>query len=796
MTQILQSFRSLLKKPVFFLTTVLILALGIGGVTAMFSILYETMYRPLAYPEPERLVLGRATYQSSPNPWGSGADFLDYREQSRSFSSLEAFFCAPNEVTLRLGDESLRILSLQTTAGFFDALGVKMHLGRGFLKTEAEPGAAPVVVVSHAFWRKHFPGESELGSRSLLIDGRSCQIVGVAPADFHFSGDADLWSLTKWSNLGPRRFNNWLLLGRLKNGVSLGEAQGEVDLVASRLEKTYPETNTDKALLLTPIQGALSEKYKASFGLLLGGAAAILLIACTNAAGLLLARGSERRGELAVRSALGASRAQIARLLLGEALLLAVFAGLLGSLLAYWLQKTLLLLMPVESTLLREQSFSPSVLAAALFVSLLAGLGAGLLPALRGRKPDLVRDLKAGGRGATSKGFGLRGGLVATQIAASFALLVLAGMMAKSLSSLQDTNTGFDTRRLLTFELPLPARSYGAEKRSAFFEAFLAKARALPGVQAAGAISQLPLRSPFNNIEIYAAGRPPASPAELRSGNQRSVFPGYFKALGISLLEGRDIEDGDGKNSAKAIVLSKSLAETLFPGENPLGRQAVIDGDEKNPCVVVGVVADIKGDNLRETIGVRGTFYRPHAQVPTSTMGFAVRTALEPRALAADLRRIVREMDPAVPFAGPRTMEAIVENAVSSEKAQALCLGGFSALALTLAAVGLYGLLSYCVNQERRDIGIRIALGAPRGKVLAGVLRRAGLLALAGILAGCLLAALFSALLRSFLYGVDPGEPLPYALAALALGAVALSASWLPARRAAGTDPIDALRSD
>jgi putative ABC transport system permease protein len=762
----------------------------------MFSTLYAVMFEPLPYSEPERLVLGRATFSGQINPIVAGPDYVDYREQSRSFSALEAYFGSRFEVTSSTGGHTERADLLLVSAGLFRTLGMNMFLGRSFLEEEGKADAPPVVIVSHTYWRKHFDSKTDAVGRPLTVDGVVCTLVGVTPPDFHFINDVDIWQAMRPQNLGPRRYNNWLILGRLKDGVTLAGAQSDVDVISARLERAYPETNTNKALLLTPLKSAFTEQYRSGFGLLCAGALATLFVACANAAGLLLARGASRHGELAVRAALGASPWHLMRPLLVEALLLAGAAGGLGMLLALWIQHGLLRLMPIEAVLFRKEGLSLPVLLFALGSTLVTGLGFGLLPASRARRIDLAQDLKSSGRSLAKHSSRLRGGLVTGQVAASFVLLVVAGLLLRSLTLLHHTDLGFDPKNLLTVEIPLPAGEYKDPGRTAFFDAFLERTRSLPGVVAAGAISQLPLRNPYNNISLYAVGAPPASPADDVSGYQRVVLPGYFKTMRIPLLAGRDVQAGDTPESPRVVVISRELAERLFPGRNPLGLQVVIDGANNTPWQVVGVAGDIKSDDLYQERNSRGTFYRAHAQIPWATMRLAIRTQNAPQTIVASLRSLLQKMDPSVPLSGPRTMEEVMSNSTAAEKAQSLGLAVFSLLGLTLAAVGIYGLLAYSVAQRQREIGIRMALGAGRHLIAWSIVRHAGILALAGVCAGGLGALGATRLLRASLYGVAPGDPVVFTVAALVLLLMAGVASWLPAFKATRVNPMEALRAE
>jgi putative ABC transport system permease protein len=788
--------RQLVKAPGFTVTIVLILGLGIGGVTAMFSSLYAVMIRPLPYPQAERLVMGVATFNGVINPLVSGPDYLDYRDQNQSFTALGAFTARTSEESVSRGQTTERVDSLIVSADFFQALDVKMVRGRAFTPDDAKANATPTVVISHAYWRQHYDAIDDLSGITLTINGTAHALIGVTPADFHFVSEPKIWRLAMPRNIGPRRYNNWLLLGRLKEGVSMASAQSDVDVIASQLEKTYPDTNTGKALLLRPLQNAVTKPYESGFAMLCGGAGAVLLIACANAAGLLLARGAGRQSEMAVRAALGASHGQIMRLLLAEALLLAGAAGVLGTLLAVWIESALMRLFSVETLFLRDTGLSWPVLVFVLTVTVITGVGFGLLPAWRARRPDLMLALKAGGKGSARQGTRLRGSLVAAQVSVSFILLVVAGLLMRSLSSLHETHPGFDPHNLLTVELPLPHREYKDPQRTQFFESLLENVRALPGVRSAAAISQLPLRDPYNDIGLYDASNPPANPRDSGNGFQRVVLPGYFETMGIPLLAGRDVRSSDTREAARVVVISQVLAEELFPGRDPLGRQVIVDGDTRTPWEVVGVVGDIKSDGLRDEPRSRGAFYRSHAQMPYPTMRLAIRTSGDPSALVAPLRALVEKMDSRAPLSGPRTMEEVMNHSTIGDKGLTLCLATFSLLAVTLAAVGIYGVLAYSVTQQRRDIGIKMALGANYREIAWGVLRHAGLLALAGVVIGALGALGISQLLRALLYGTAPQDPAVFVTSAVVLVLIAAIAAWFPARRATQVNPVETLRAE
>ncbi len=789
------AFRRLIKTPAYSGATILILALGIGGVTAMFSVLDSVMIRPLPYPEPERLVLGRATYSGRINGILSGPDYIDFRDQAQSFAGLEAFYGSPFDVTARKGETTERAQCLLISTGFFQTLGVRFGLGRSFGPEDGSAKAPPVAIISHSYWRRRFASSSEAIGATIRIDGNALTVVGVAPQDFHFIHEPDVWLPQRPGNLGPRRYNNWLIVGRLKPGVPLSQAQSEVDVLSAGMAKAYPDTNAEKALLLTPLQNSFTDQYRTSFGLLLCGTAALLLIACANAAGLCLTRNLGRTEELAVRIALGASPSRIVGVLLSEACLLAVAGGAAGVVFAVWFKVGLVRLLDIDALFLGDTGLSFPVLGFVALITVLVVIGFGLLPAWRARNPEVVGQLKTGVRVARS-GARLRRILVGGQIGVSFGLLIVCGLLTRSVLSLQRTDVGFDRRNLLTFEVPVSPRDYDNAKRTAFFESLLQNIRAMPGVLSAAAASQLPIRDPWNNVSISETGASPRSEAETPTGNQRVVSPGYFATMGIPLVAGRDIRASDSAGASRVVVISQSLARQIFQDRDPLGRSVVIDGVRETPWEVVGVVGEVKANILREDRGGRGSFYRPHAQVPLATMRVAIRTKGDAYAVLPAVTATLQKMDARVPLAGVRSMQAVIDNATSAERAVALCLTTFCALALILAAIGIYGLLAYSVSQRRREIGIRLALGSSLRSIVWSVVSDAGLPTVAGVLCGGIGALAATRLIGATLYETRTYDPFVFIASGTLLLLVAGLASWLPARRAARVDPAEALRAE
>lgn len=790
------AFRQLSNSPGFVFTTVLILALGIGGVTAMFSTMYTVMLKPLPYTEPDRLVLARTTFNGHINASSAAQDFFDYQEKNHSFVALECYGGIPPEVTVKDAQGTQREVMTTVSPGLFSCLGVKMSLGQSFHSTADGNEIVDEVIVSHAYWQRKLGGQTDVIGKTLTIGDNTRHLVGVLPQDFQFIQEVDLWIpiVPRARNNEPRRYHNWYILGRLKEGVSLAEAQRDVDVIAAQLARAYPETNSTKGLLLTPLQRAYSESHSQRCTLLGVGAAAILLIACANATGLLLVRGAGRRGELAVRAAVGASRWSLMRPLLIEALFLAAVAGMSGTFLASWIQKMLLSLMPIESILLSGVGLSGQTLLFVLGLTLLTGLGFGILPAWHARRVDVVQDLCSSGRGMQKYSLRLRGGLVVGQVTLSFMLLVVAGLTLRSLTWLRYSALGFDAKNLLTVEVPLPQQEYPREQRFGFLTRLLDEVRSIPGVTSATANSQLPLRDPWNDVDIHAADRPPADFSNNLSANQRVVLSGYFETMGIPLLDGRDLRPTDTRYSGRVVVISQKLAETLFPGRSALGQQVVIDRNRDTPWQVVGIVGDVKENSLFQQANEDGTFYRAYGQLTPLNMRLAIRTRGDPLAIIPALHSLLKEMDPQIPLSGPRSMEQIMSNSTVSYKAIAVYLTTFSALAMILAAIGIYGLLAYLVKLRRRDIGIRMALGAEPGTILNMILGNGIKLVSIGLAVGLAGSLVLSRLIRSFLFGVTANDPITVLLVMALLTTSALFACYIPARRAAKVDPMEALR--
>ncbi|MGD2153894.1 MAG: ABC transporter permease, partial [Gemmatimonadales bacterium] len=738
-----------------------------------------------------------ATFGGNVNPFASAADYWDYRDFSTSFEQLAAFWGFTASHTITGGDRPERVTGIIASIDLFPALDVDPALGRHFLPAEAVANGPPVVIISHRFWMRRYGGSPDAVGSTLVLDGLPYEIVGVMPAGFSFYfNDVDVWRPMRPDSdyIGARRFHNWIMLGRLKPGVSIEEAQAEVDVISAQLEAQYPDSNRDKALLLTHLQGALVEGYRQNLLLVMGAVALVLLIACGNVAGLLLARGSTRRNELSVRSALGASGARLARLLVTESLVMALAGGILGTLIAVWLRDAFLQLLSIDPGG-AGAGVPLLVLLFALGVSLVTGLLAGVVPAIRASRDDVWADLKAGVRATDAGGARFRSGLVVAQVAVSVVLLVGAGLLIRSFARVARTDPGFDTHNLLTAEIRLPGTGYSeAERRVQFYTQLAENVRAIPGVEDVALGSQLPFRDPGNNIYVWAAENPPLDPADTRSAYTRTVYPGYFEAMGIPLVVGRVFDETDDRGAPPVMVISQAMADTLFPGQSPIGRQVVVDFGQEVSIEVIGVVANIKMSTLLTSRLM--AFYISYMQQPMFTMRVAVRTAVRPETVTGALREAVWNLDRNIPVAEIATMDRLVSRTLSTRRIRTVALLIFAGVAVLLAAVGLYGVLAYYVTRRFHEIGIRVALGAARADIVEMVLKQGIVLVAAGLVLGLLGAWGATKLIEELLYQVEPTDPLTFVSVSVFFGVVAVVACLLPAWRALRVDPLIALQAE
>jgi putative ABC transport system permease protein len=794
------ALRSFLKAPAFMVAVLVTLGLGIGGNVAMFGILDASLFRALPYRQPDRLVMGRVTWNGEVGNTVSGPDFFDYREQSTSFTDLAAYTPFTLPVTVTGGGEPERAQSILVSTRFFATLGVDPARGREFTGAEGELDGPSVVVLSHGFWERRYGGDPAVLGQAVDIGGRPYTVIGIMPAGFRYAVDVDMWLPLQrggsWAQ--ARQFHNFVLVGRLAPGVTAQRAQDDVDRISAALAEAYPDSNRNKGLNLTPLKQALTQRYETTLAVLVAAVAALLLIACGNVAGLLLARGAGRRGELAVRSVMGAGRGRLARQLLTENALLAVGSGAVGVLLAVWLERGILAFVSLDSLGTVEPTLSLATLGFAAALSLATVLVFGVIPSLRVARADPAADLRSGQR--TAGGLAatrFRSALVVGQVALTAVLLVISGLLLRSLGELRGVAPGFDTHDLLTAEVQIPGGKYReAEERVEFFRQLRERVAALPGVEAVGMISRLPIRDSGGNVRVDLPERFGTSGIFGKLADQRIVVPGYFDAMGIPLVEGRDVTLTDAGAPPHVVVISQSLAQDVFGGEDPLGRTIGVDtgGSEPSLFEVVGVVGDVVMNHPVE--GLYPAMYFPYASQPSSAMRLAVRGRGDPAGMTSALREVLREMDPDVPLAGVATMDDVLSRVVSDNRAIAVVLVLFAVVALLLAAVGLYGVLAYQVSRRLHEIGIRMALGASVATVLSSVVRGGLALVAVGLVIGVSGSYFAARLVQGLLFGVGAADPTTWIGVSLFLGAVAAVACFLPARRAARVDPAKAFRME
>jgi predicted permease len=790
--------RALRRTPGFTLVAVLTLALGIGAATAMFSVLNTALRRSLPFPEADRLVMGRATFGGNVNPWVSFPDYMDYRDRSATLESLATIGGGAGLATVTGTGEPEQARMTFATNNLFATLGVVFHLGRPSTLDELPEAGGGEVVISYGFWQRWFGGSHDALGRTLVLDGDPMTVVGVLPAGFRFLFDVDLWVPPWPGNSDPitRRYHNWLLVGRMAPGVSLEAARSEIDVISAQLEEAYPDSNRNKALQLDSLHAAMVEGYRQSLLLLAGAIVLVLLIACGNVANLLMARGSTRTSELAVRSALGATRSVLSRQLLVECVILALVAGSLGTMMAVWLQRLILGFVSMDLLGISEAGLSSSMLIIALALSLGTVLLFGIFPSLAAAGANPAEDLKQGsGRFTSRSGTRYRSGLVILQVALSVVLLVASGLLIRSFARLRAVDPGFRVDNLLTATVDLPSDDFGeGDARIQFFQALREGIEALPGVETVGMVSRLPMIQTAGNVAIWAPERPPETNTSTPWADRRTILPGYFATMEIPLLEGRVVEATDVEGSPAVIVLSRRTAELVFPGERAVGRRVAVDvgRDEPGLFEVVGVVEDHQLSSLAGQ--TRPAMFFPYAQRPISTMRLAVRTAVEPNSLIRPMQELVWELDRDIVLSNAQTMEDALSNSVAYTRSVTTVLGMFATVALALAALGLYGVLAFFVARRVHEIGVRVALGASRGNVLLLVVTRGMVLVGIGLVLGTAGAIGATRLVEGMLFQIGAADPVTFAGVTGLFLIVALGACMLPAWRALRVDPLGALR--
>jgi putative ABC transport system permease protein len=797
------ALRTLAKAPGFTAVAVFTIALGIGANAAIFTVVNAVLLRPLAFRDPAKIVLVEER-----NSFGvittSYENYRDWRDQSRSFTSMEA--SCPTAMTLTGWGDPQRLFGRFTTAGFFPLLGVEPVVGRNFAREEDTPSGAPVVMLSYALWQRLGAGRDLVG-KSLVLNTKPYIVIGVVPPGFEFLSAADFYvAFEPWAKTLPddRDWHPGIMpVARLKPGVKIEQARAEMLGITARLEKQYPDYNTGTSSDVVPLQAQVVEGVRPALLVLLSAVGFILLIACANMANLQLARGASRAREVAIRTALGASRRRIIGQLLTESMLISLAGGALGLFIAYLSLDALLHLSAGVLPDVNGIHIDRWVLAYAAAASILTGVLFGLMPAWRTAQLDLRDALNEGGRGASGGAASrkLRSSLVVAEIATAMLLLVGAGLLLRSLERMQAASAGFAPDHLLVADLPLSPNAYPkSEQRFHFFDTVLEKARALPGVTSAGAASFLPMSGSGSLLLFNIYGHPPKNAHEYIVTGYRTVTDGYFETLKVPLIEGRTFTRADDAKAPAVVVVNASFAKQFFPRESPLGKRIQVGGtpDKDVPWLeIVGVVGDLSRGMGADP---KAEMFLPYQQadgvLPVFVMSLVLRTGTEPTAEASALRAALASVDKDQPLVRVRTMEDNLSATAAQPRFRTWLLSLFALLALLLSTIGIYGVMSYSVSQRSHEIGIRIALGAQQAQVFKLVTGEGLKLALLGILIGFAATLALTRLLRSFLYEVSPLDPITYAIVAGLLIGVSVFASYMPAQRATAVDPLVALRHE
>jgi putative ABC transport system permease protein len=798
--------RMLHRSPGFTAVAVVTLALGIGANTAIFSLVSGVLLRPLPYRDPDRLTLVWEKDQNGHPDNATFATYTDWKAMSKSFEEL-ALYKSWQPTAMGSGDPE-QLTGLRVTNNYFRALGIRPEMGRDFRPEEDTPSASHVVILSHGLWQRRFSSDPNIVGKTITLSAVSYMVAGVLGADFQSlismdprGGSVEIFGVLGYDASLPwacRTCHHLVAIGRLRSGESFMQANAEMDSISSDLWKTYPKDYSASGVILTPLRENLIGGVSTTLFVLLGAVTFVLLVACSNLANLLLARGTQREKEMAVRTALGAARGRIVRQLLVEDCLLALLGAAAGLIPAYWTPHLLKLLGASDIPRLAEVHLDWRVLLFTLGIALLTAVLSGMAPASRLSNPSLHSALNESARGSSdSGGTRLRGLLVISEIALSLTLLLGAGLLLRSLSRLLTVSPGFDASHVLTMRISLLGEKYvDAKNLRQFFVQAVERVRVLPGVQAAGVVSEIPLGGGLDEYGFHAEGKMNPNPELDPSAERYCVSPGYRNAMGIPLLRGRDLADSDTADGPHVVLINEAAGRQTWPGEDPLGKHVKLGGIDTPWWTVVGVVGNIHQQGL--DLAPIMQFYVPHAQwpFPDSDMSFAIRTAGSPGAIAAPARQTIRSLDANQPISRVLPLEDYVGLSVQRRRFALVLVGAFAAIALLLSLVGIYGVTSYTVAQRTREIGIRMALGAQRRNLLALLLGRGSLLVLGGIVLGTAVSALLTRFLASMLFEVKPTDPATFVFVSVLLGAVALLACWLPAHRAMRVDPMVALRHE
>jgi len=792
--------RILWRSPSFSGVALLALVLGIGANTAIFSVVNAVLLRPMPFRDPSRLVM---VWETSPrtgkNNVGNPQNLADWQNRNWSFEKMAAY--VPFQQTMSLTGDGTpeEVPGNYATRDFFSILGVQPILGRDFLPEEDVSGDKNnVALISEGLWRRKYGADPGIVGKKLIVRGTPTMVVGVLPASFRFPDvKADIWELNHLDSHAPRRGRFLSPIARLKPGVAIEQAQAEMNIIAAQLALENPAFDTKWGASVVPIRENFTGELRTPLLVLLGAVGLVLLIACANVANLMLMRSSVRQREMAIRTSLGAGRARIIRQLLVESTILSSVGGLLGLLFAVWAKDGLLAMLPDDMSVAKVNSVTIdyNVLAFTVVASLGTGLLFGLLPALRASRPDLSDTLKEGGRavsGSLSRNR-MRAALVAGEMAVALMLLIGAGLLIKSFVRLENVAPGFQPDRILSMRIGLTSKRYAnLQQTSTGFAEIIRRIEQVPGVASVGSIQWPPLSGLGSATGFWPADRPAPKPGDEPVTDVSIVTPGYFATMSIPLVKGRLFGEPDRAGAPQATIVSQSLARQQFPGKDPIGQRLFVQWGRETPYQIVGVVGDVKHEGLDKE--AKPTVYFPDAQEPNGGGTLVIRTGVDPMKLAPTIEQVIHAYDKDQAIADIQPLDVFLSKSVARPRFQSVLLASFAALALLLAAIGIFGVMSYSVAQRSHEIGIRVALGAQRDQVLRLVVGQGLILALIGTAAGLAGAFALTRYLRSLLLNVSPTDPWTFIAVPVVLCAVALGASYFPARKAAGVDPIVALR--
>ncbi|MGA2353512.1 MAG: ABC transporter permease [Terriglobales bacterium] len=800
MTGLFQDLRYALRQmtisPGFTLVAVLTLALGIGATTAVFSVVDQVLLHPLPYPDSDRLVKVSETFKGISSDDASPANYLDWAAQNSVFAEMAAARAWSG--SLSAGDRPERIKGTMVTPSFFALFGINPILGRGLADSDARPGNDHVVVLGYGLWQRYFAADRGIVGSNIRINGEQYSVVGVMPPNYSPDEYGELWVPSPFGvpthplvpDKDPRQFRDRSYLevwARLKPGITMQQARAELDTIGRRLEKQYPNENDNVGASFLPLHEYVVGDIRPVLLVLLAAVVVVLLIGCANVANLLLARAAARAREISIRTTLGASRTRLLRQLLTESVLLALFGGVLGILLAVAAVPSLLALSPPDIRDFKHIGINLEVLAFSFLASIVCGIIFGLMPALQTSRSNPNEFLKEGERGSTANRGSTRSVLVVAEVGLSLVLLIGAGLLVKSFARLMNVNPGFEPTHLLTFNLGLPS-STDAAHQYAFYQQALDRLQALPGVTAVGAVSRLPLAGGNSNRSFRILGIDKDYDADIRVSS-----PDYFRAMKIPLLKGRTFSESDVGSALNVAIVNESLARTVFPGQDPIGKQITKFGPDSLTLQIIGIVGNVRHVGL--DAAPRSEIYQLLGQAQWPSIFVAIRSATsDPTSLTSSAQNAVWSVNKDVPLANIRTMQDLIANSVQRRRFSMLLLTIFAAIATLLAAIGLYGVMSYSVAQRTKEIGIRMALGARRPDVVALVVKQGMALVLIGIAAGIVLSFGMTRLIAGMLFGISATDPQTFVGLAILLGAVAFFANYLPARRGASVDPMVALR--